>query len=434
MIRTFPRGGLLTACVAVAALTAGCGSNDNKTSVSNTTGAAVTGAATTSTATQGHATGSPVTVYTSTPLKNKLGDVPWIPSAINAGIRAINDHGGLQGHKVVLKVCNDLDANSEVTCVRNAAKDKAIAFVGAVFLNNAATVAQLLQKYQIPNVGALVTQPAENSSPMFFPIDAPALANPGCVALMPQVTGNKKIGAITTDLPVTLHDIDEAEQAVKKVGANYVGRVVVPANTTDFSSAVQQLSDKGAENVLMQLPPPSLPAFLQAVRSLGKKFNFCTSATQVPVDMLASLGPAAANIYLGSGLPPASAADRYPLLKEYAREIAAQARTGDKNANIDHGIPIITLRAWLGTQILEQAAKRVQGGLTNQTLLAALNKSTIDLGGLVPPLDFSKPKPTKGFERIFNPTNTLVKWDVSKKEEVSTDAKPIDSVALLAPN
>lgn len=424
------RQGLLAAGVAAALLAAGCSSSSSGSSSSSSSGGA-TAASTASSSGGSTATGSPVVIYTSTLLNAPLGDIPQLSSAIKAGALAINKAGGLDGHQVVVKVCNDTDPNAELVCARNAAADKAIAFVSPVFLYNAAAVDKELEQYQIPNVGALTTQASEYTSPVYFPVDAPELTYQACPALMPQLTGMKKIAVIAINAPTNLGTVSRLEQTMKNIGSDYVGKVIVPPNTTDFSSAVQQLAGDGAQTVITQLTPSQVPGFLEAVSSLGKHFAVCTSSNQVPVGILAQLGAAASNVYLASGLPPTSAAANYPLLTEYTKELAAEAAAGDSSAVPVQGIPVIQLRAWLGMQVLEQVAKSVHGPLTNLTLLAALNKATVNLGGVVPTLDFAKPNPAAGYARVFNPYATLVKWDVSSKELVTTSAKPVDAVKLL---
>ena len=420
------RGSLAAGLVAAALLAAGCSSSSSSSS------SAAAGASSASSSSGSTATGSPVVVYTSTLIKTPLGDIPQLPAALKAGVLAINKAGGLDGHQVIVKVCNDTDPNAELLCARNAAADKAIAFVSPVFLYNAAAVDSELAQFHIPDVAAINTQESEYSSPMYFAVDAPELAYEACPALVPQKTGMKKIGVLAFNLPVNLGIVAHLEQVMKNIGSDYVGKVIVPANTTDFSSAVQQLSGDGAQTVIMSLSPSQMPGFLEAAASLGKKFAVCTAANQVPVGLLAQLGPAANNVYLASGIPAVSDMGQYKLLADYKQELAAEAATGDSAADPNQGIPIITLRAWLGTKVLQQVAASVHGPLTNETLLAALNKATaVNLGGVVPTLDFAKPNLAAGYARVFNPYATILKWDVSSKQEVATGAKPVDTVRLL---
>lgn len=376
-------------------------------------------------------TGKPVTIFTSAPIDTELADVPELPAAVKAAARAINERGGLNGHEVEVEVCNDTDPNAEVACARRAAKANALAFSGAVFILNPAATGKVIEEAQIPSVANLSLQTVELANPINFAIDAPGLAFLPCQPLAPEVSGKARIVTIAQNLPNQLASVKLIATAAEQSGADYGGDVVVPVQQTDYSSPVQELSDKGAEIVTTQLAPTALPALVSAATSIGEQFTYCSSSSNVPIQVLGQLGAAASDYYVGTAFPPVNATDEYPLLQEFQDEMAAQQESGDDGADLTTGIPSNALRGWLGMRIIEQAAEGVEGELNNETLLAALNEAKVDLGGVVPDLDFSKPNPAKGFERYFNTEMTLIKWDPDEGAYVETDAEPVDTLELL---
>lgn len=401
---------------------AGCGEDDGTK--------ADTGSASTPAPAQAvRFTGKPVTIYTSAPLKTPIANVPESPAGLKAAAKAMNARGGLVGHKVLVKVCNDTDPNAEVTCARNAKRDGALALAGAIFLLNGPAANAALAKEGIPSVASILT-PGQYSSPIVFPIDDPADGYTACPALAPAASGKSKIGMISQNLPIQLATVKAIRNETKLLKSDFTKTVVVPIATADFSSAVQELADKGSEIVISQLTPPAIPGFVTAANSLGKKFVYCSTASQGPVDVLKKLGPLASDYYFGSTFPPLSDADKYPLLKQFVDEMKAAQDAGDEAANTGTGIPSHGLRAWLGLQVIEQAAKTVKGELNSASLMTALQTLKVDFGGVVPPIDYSKPNAIKGYERLFNAEQRLIKWDPAKKELVSTDAEPIDALKV----
>jgi ABC-type branched-subunit amino acid transport system substrate-binding protein len=377
-------------------------------------------------------TDAPVTVFVSAPIGTPVADTPQIVAGARAAVRALNEEGGLVGHELKVEVCNDTDANAEIACARKAAKEEALAFAGSAFLYNPEAAEKALAKAKIPNVATIASSPVEYSQPINFPIDMPIFGLLPCVTQAPAATNHKALALITQNLPLQIAGAKQIEQAAKGARADYRGTVVVPVSQTDYSSPVQELADNGSELVVAFLGPGQLSALLQAATSVGQEFTYCDAAGGAPVDVLAQLGEAASDFYVGAGLPPTSTADKHPIMQEFLDQLKAEEEAGNAEATISTGIPIHTLRAWLAVRIIAQVAPSVKGELTGASLLAALNRSKVDLGGLAPPLDFSKPVPVPGYERAFNPTLLLSKWDPRNKEFVESGQPPQNALKLLA--
>ena len=61
---------------------------------------------------------------------------------------------------------------------------------------------------------------------------------------------------------------------------------------------------------------------------------------------------------------------------------------------------------WAAYSGFTQIVSKMKGKINNVTFLAAANKAKVNLPGMLPPLDFSKPWNTlggpKGYDRIFD--------------------------------
>jgi ABC-type branched-subunit amino acid transport system substrate-binding protein len=424
MIRLFTnwRSLMVVVVIAAASIASGCGDDDDDDSNDGATAST-------------EFTGPPVTIYTETVIKTQVGDAPEIPAAVSAAARAINEEGGLNGHEVKVEFCNDTDANAELACARKAISEDALAFSGAAFLFNPVSAQDALAKAKIANVAPLAANPVEYSQAINFPIDTtPVAGNFPCVTQAPEASGKETVGQITQDLPPQVAGATQIEAVAKGSGADYAGTVVVPISQTDFSAPVQEAVDNGTEVLLSWLAPAQLPALLQSATSLGEEFVYCLTAGSAPLQVLEQLGALASEFYVGEGLPPTTeaTAEEHPMMQDFIDQMKAEEDAGNADASLTKGIPVHALRAWLGVQVIKQVSESITGELTSATLLDALNKATVDLGGLTPPLDFSKPVDAPGFERAFNPMVTLAKWDPDAKEFVETDQPPENALELVA--
>lgn len=410
---------IATAVLAAAAVGAGCGDDEKQDTTATQ-------------AEKGNFTGAPVTIYNIAPIKTQVTDLSDVQATIRAAARALNADDGIGGHEVVVKFCNDVDANAELACARRAIRDKAIAFVGSANVLNPAAALGELRKAKIASVAPLALTQVEYGSPINFPLYTTSFGLLACPQMITQATGAKSVDVITADLPIQKELLKTigAVTAVQKI--KYGGGVAVPLTQSDLSSAVKQLD---GEAVIDILGPPVQSSLFGAIRSLGEDFKaYCTAPSTHTYDILKQLGPAAEKFYIAAGLPPTTeeAAKDEPLIARFREEIDAAAKAGDEDAGVDKlKKPGDSFNAWLGMQVLDQVAGDVKGELTSATLLSALNKAKIDLGTVTPPLDFSKPVPAKGLERLFNPVVNLYKYDPGKSDYVATDSKPVNVLEIF---
>jgi hypothetical protein len=88
---------------------------------------------------------------------------------------------------------------------------------------------------------------------------------------------------------------------------------------------------------------------------------------------------------------------------------------------------------WAAYSGFAQIVGKMKGAITGPTFLAAASKAKINLPGMVPPLDFSKPwnktGGPKGYDRIFNHS---VIFDVVKNGKILPLTRKFEDVAALA--
>ena len=411
------------AAVIVAGAFAGCGDDDDD------------GSAAADAAAEETFDGPPATVFMQAPVDNPVADFSDAVAAANAAAAAINRDGGIAGRELVVETCNDTDANAEVACVRKAARDDALAFVGSTFIFNSQAGGEILAKESIASVAAQGSNQAEYAAPINFPIYAPPFGILACPEQVTQASDAKRVSAIAQDLPIQRELLTTLQGVAGAAGVDYGGGVTVPTSQTDFAPAVQELSDLDAEAVVNVLAPTAQAPFYSAVRSVGGDFKaYCSGPTLYTTETLTQLGEQADEIYVSSGLPPTSEefAQDNPVIQQFRDEMEAAADAGDDEAALDALInPSNALNAWLGMQIVKQVAGEVKGELTSESLLAALNEAEVNFDGVVPPIDFGQPAPPP-LSRLFNPVMSLYRWDSGAGEFVAADAEQVNVLELLA--
>jgi ABC-type branched-subunit amino acid transport system substrate-binding protein len=363
---------------------------------------------------------------------SQFGSVPGPFAGAKAAARAINEAGGVNGHPIEVTTCNShFTPADELACARNAVKDGATAMVGSLAFANSPANLAVWQKGNLANVGSLPTVPQDFVSPINFPINS-FLSTVACATSFPKTVNATKVGFPVLDVAISKATFGLDQKAAAGAGVQTVD-VSVPATATDLSTYVQQLSNKGADAITIVLDPAKSPQFMKASADVGKKWPYCHSDGVVTGGQLIQLGDAAANFYAGSTVPPLTAVDDYPLLKQFIDDMAAEKASGDDDADTSvEKYASNMLVAWLAVQSVKQVAEKIEGPIDHNTFMDAIKTAKVDLGGIVPDIDFAKVNPTPGFTRIFNPQVVLVKWDAEKNFYLVEGEKPVDAVAALA--
>ena len=92
---------------------------------------------------------------------------------------------------------------------------------------------------------------------------------------------------------------------------------------------------------------------------------------------------------------------------------------------------------WAAYNGFDQIVKSMKGDITPAAFLKAASTAKINLPGMVPPLDFSKPWNTTGgppgFDRLVNHSVVYSKLDNGKLVPLTTDFEDVTNLALGKP-
>ncbi|MFE3060290.1 ABC transporter substrate-binding protein [Nocardia sp. NPDC059239] len=373
------------------------------------------------TAAKSPATGPEVDVWTIA-ATGGVTAAPQPGAGVKAAARYMNDHGGIgpNHQKVVVKACDtQFTPQGEIQCAQQAADDpQAIAAVAPQDVLAVQQFTTVLQNAGLPSVGGIPVAPSDFTNTINFPLVTTNFGAAACAVLTAHAVKANTVGFATVDIPAAVDVTNDGVGAAKHAGLNATGPVTFPVTTTDVTPFVSQVSEKGADAVVLAAASQGTGAWLAAAARLGKSKPTCVIDGTVPNQVLGGLGEQAKDFYAASFLPDASWTG-YPMLDKFRQQAQAEV-SEDKAASLDasNNTELVML-GWAAMQAVQQGAANVSGALTRSDFLAALNNTTVKIGegstALLPPVDFSKPNSNPKYTRLFNTKYFLKKWDVTKQ-------------------
>ncbi len=359
--------GMAAAVVVAGGALAGCGSDDDGGSASTAASSADGGDQGTIQLRAIAAVGSGLTNY------------PDVEAGAKAAVKSINDAGGVNGRTIELSFCNTRgEANEAVKCSRGAVSDGVAAVVGRVDIFSPQST-PVLEKAGVPLIGNLqTTGDADGESPVSYPLNS---GNYGSFTATPYAFkegGRKKMAIVMIDLASGLQQAKVVEQVAKNIGMESVGVIKVPAQgVTDFSPYAQQIKDRGADSAFVALGPQAGQALFKAVDALGIDVQIAGTVFSYGESEGRAMGKAAEGIWALSPFPSLHDDDN-PGIKRFHEELDA--------AGIDDDLVLrraAGLNAWLAVYAAAEAAKKVDGDVTAESMTAALKETrNVDLHGL----------------------------------------------------
>ncbi|WP_165818275.1 ABC transporter substrate-binding protein [Frankia canadensis] len=351
---------------------------------------------------------------------------PYGVSAVKAAAAAVNAKGGINGKQIEIKVCNENNnPNDAVKCARQAVANHSVAVVGS-FSTSGHQITQTLSKAGIPLVGFNPITPADYACATCYGFDAGStLAFAGLPGAL-RASGAKTVTTLSLDLASAAANVAAVEQAAKAAGLRTAAVVKVGATSTDLAPAVQAVVQSRADAAVSVLPAEQTLAFIKAADQARAPFTFGVVDGQIQSVLSQIHGSQDDHLLVVGAYPPLDATARYPGLKQFAAELDAQGRTGDKDAATRDSSSV---RAWLSVHAVAQVAAGITGDITSTSLNDAFKTAkNIDLYGIQPAWTPSAKGHVPGFERVSNARVFFMRLSDGKFSE----AKPIAGIDLNA--
>ena len=392
-------------------------------STAGTTGGSTDAGGTLATPAAVKATGTPIKVMTIMPVNSPTPPYPNIQKAAEIYGQWINDHGGINGHVLQVETCDGRgDPNEDANCARKAVANGDVAVVGSFSFDFSQAVPILEQNHIALFGSCCPIAQIELSSPISFVLGSNAAVPAGAVVKMVS-DGCKKPAVVFIQTAAIDIALKQAKDAFTSAGfdptkAKYI---LIPLAAQDYSAQVAQAID-GTDCIYGGISDANWEAFLPAMKSLGgtqrlygHQGNLNSKVAEDFPDL--TQGGISVNAY------PDIAG---PMWKDY-RQALVDYKAPDLDWNSLAG-----LGTWAAYQAFNDVVSKMTGDITNQTFLDAANKSTdVETGGMVPPLDLTKPYTGQGGiePRVFNRS---VAYDVIKDSKLSpVDTKLYDMTNAL---
>ncbi len=366
-------------------------------------------------------TGDPIKVMTVTTLNAAGPTYKNIANTAMAYEKYINARGGIAGHPLKVTVCDEqFDPAVATTCARQAVEGGMVSIVGS-FTYFAESIVPVIAESDITWFGACCPiTPSELTNKHSFNIGNQPMYAVGAVKRA-VADGCTNINAVIIDGAQIF--IPPMENAIKALGKSFGKTVILPPTAQDYSSEVAQASD-GADCVIAIMSETPFVTWNTAwtqsgttARQYGPQGNLNQVSAKGNED--STDGDIIAGVYPDISTAPWA---------EYRVALTEAGLDGDgQDYNSLGGMG--TWAAYVG---FTQIANKIQGDITAKSFFDAANTtSSLDLGGMVPVLDFTKEwtDGLKGYERLFNRSVVFSKLEKGKVVPLTTEFEDVGDLA-----
>ena len=369
------------------------------------------------------ASGAPIKLMTVTTL-NANGPT-YENIAITAKLAAdyINANGGINGRPLEVEVCDEkFDPAVAATCARQAVDNDVVAVVGS-FTYFAEAIVPVIAASDITWFGACCAiSPSELSDPHSFNLGNQPMYGVGEVTRAVS-DGCKDINAVIAEGADAIFRLP-MENAMKAYGRKFGDVIITPTISQDYSAEVARATSKADCIVVVMSETPFLTwnTALQQADTTVKQYG-----NQGNLNAISAKGAEKVtngNI-IGGMFPDISTApwDNY--------RAALDAAKVDQVANDFNSLG--GMGTWAAYAGFAQIASKISGDVTAKSFYEAASKtSALDLGGMVPVIDFTKEwtDGLPGYKRLFNRSVVYSKLDNGKVVADSNEFVDVSDLAL----
>lgn len=371
--------------------------------------------------------GDPIKLMTITTLNANGPTYENISITAELAAGYINDHGGINGRPVEVEVCDEqFDAAVAASCARQAVEDGVVSVVGS-FTYFAEAVVPVIAESDITWFGACCPiSPSELTDPHSFNIGNQPMYAVGEVKRAVE-DGCENINAVIAEGADAIFR-PPMENAMKAYGRTFGDVVIAPTIAQDYSAEVAEATSDADCIVVVMSETPFLSwntALQQAdtdVKQYGNQGNL--NAISAKGAEKVTDGNIIAGMYPDISTTPW---DDY--------RAALEAENVDQEANDFNSLG--GMGTWAAYMAFAQIAATIDGDVTAQSFFdAASNTSALDLGGMVPVLDFTKEwtDGLEGYSRLFNRSVVYSKLENGKVVPVDNEFVDVSDLAMgIAP-
>jgi ABC-type branched-subunit amino acid transport system substrate-binding protein len=344
-----------------------------------------------------------------------------IANTAKAYEKYINARGGIAGHPLEVTVCDEqFLPDVAAKCARQAVDEKMVSIVGS-FTYFAESIVPVIAESDITWFGECCPiTPSELTSKHSFPIGNQPMYAVGAVKRAVD-DGCKNINAVIISGAEIF--IPPMENAVKALGKSFGTTVILPPTAQDYSAEVAQAT-KGADCVISIMSETPFitwnTAWTQSgttARQYGPQGNLNDVSAKGNEE--STDGDVAAGMYPDISTKPW---DEYRVALEEG---------GYDTTKLDYN-SLGGMGTWAAFVGFNKIAGTIKGDITAKSFFdAASATAKLDLGGMVPVLDFTKEwtDGLDGYQRLFNRSVVFSKLDKGKIVPLTTEFEDVSDLA-----
>lgn len=348
--------------------------------------------------------------------------------AITADLAAgyINDNGGINGRPVEVIVCDEqFDPAIAANCARQAVEEGVVSVVGS-FTYFAEAIVPVISQSDITWFGACCPiSPSELSSPHSFPIGNQPMYAVGEVTKAVE-DGCESINAVIAEGADAIFRTP-MENAMTAFGKTFNDVIIAPTIAQDYSAEVARATT-GVDCmvvVLSETPFLTWNTALQQADTDVKQYG-----NQGNLNAISAKGAEeATNGNIISGMYPDISTEPWD---EY--RAALEANNIDQVANDFNSLG--GMGTWAAYMGFMQIASGIDGEVTAKSFFDAASATTaLDLGGMVPVLDFTQEwtDGLPGYTRLFNRSVVYSQLDNGQVVPLDNNFTDVTDIALGKP-
>ena len=367
--------------------------------------------------------GDPIITYTITDVNTEGPQYKNIQETARVYQEWVNANGGIAGRPLEARFCDARGTPTDASaCARKAVEDKAVAVVGNFTFTGDAIV-PILDKAGISYFGnCCAISAAELTTESVFPMGNQPLYGVGLVKRAVEDGCQSMNGVIIEGAEAFQPLLDNAAKNLDTKIGKYVK---LPATARDYAPQVAEATD-GADCLIMIVSETPYVAWMSAYTQSGDQPTMYGPQGNLNEVAIRGNEEAAEGAIIGGMYPDLA----LPQWDEYRSAIEEYEADPDQDYNSLGGMG--TWAAYVGfTQIVEA----IEGDITAESFLAQVPETTFDdgLGGMVPPLDFSKPWKDdggpEGFDRLFNRCVIFSQIKDGKVEPLTEEFEDVSEIA-----
>ena len=368
-------------------------------------------------------TGEPIKLMTVTTLNAAGPTYQNIANTAKAYETYINARGGIGGRPIEVIVCDEqFDPAVAATCARQAVEENVVAVVGS-FTFFAESIVPVIEKSSISWFGPCCPiTPSELTSKYSFPIVNQPMYAVGAIKHAIEVDKCEKLNAVIIDGGQVF--IPPMENAMKAYGKKFGEIVIISGLAQDYSAEVAKAT-AGVDcvaTVISETPYITWnTAWTQSgttARQYGPQGNLNEVSAKGNED--STDGDIIAGMY------PDISTDAWSEVRLALDEAGLDTSEVDYNSLGGMG----TWAAYVGFKMI---AETISGEITATSFFeAASNTSSLDLGGMVPILDFTKEwtDGLVGYNRLFNRSVIFSVLEKGKVKPLTTKFEDVSNLAM----